>query len=221
MLRNYLKLKYHIIFFTLLFVIVLFGFFLFAFCILAIYALICFLFRRKVLFLRDNLPPKAGLILSPITGKVLKVRKNWKRSIFGNDRVLLELKINFWNEYGIYFPTSGEVLDFFVKGRSIFDTSKEPLAREVEKMAKGLAFIIEEKNLEQVALQFPKSLLGIFPKIKIMPGDNGQTKACLGHFPLGGKVLLYLPEKYEILVSKGDRLVAGETLIATRPEFSH
>ncbi len=221
MLSNYLKLKYHLIFFAFIFFVLIFGFLTFALILIVPYLGLCYLFRKKMLFLRDNIPPKEGLILSPINGKVLKVRKNWKRSIFGNDRVLLELKINFWNEYGIYFPTSGEVLDFLVKGRSMFDTSKEPLAREVEKMTKGLAFILEEKNQEQVALQFPKSLLGIFPKIKIMPGDIGQTKACLGHFPLGGKVLLYLPEKYEILVRKGDSLVAGETLIATRPEFSH
>ena len=51
-----------------------------------------------------------------------------------------------------------------------------------------------------------------------MPGDRGGRRVNIGYFPFGGTLILYLPEKYEILIKENESINAGESIIAMLPE---
>ena len=64
-----------------------------------------------------------------------------------------------------------------------------------------------EFNCRNVPLGHPQTIL--------RAGDKGKKCACFAHIPLGGTLIIYLPQKIKVLISEEDRIIAGETLIAT------
>jgi hypothetical protein len=149
------------------------------------------LFRKKPNRFRDNPVATTGVIFSPCNGNIIAI--NYKEEV-----IQIVLAIMPWNEMGIFLPLSSEIKNLW--------RSRNKVTLE-----------LENKN-ELIELYFIRRLFGFWPELIVMAGDKGGRQVNIGFFPLGGKVVLSIPKKYEILIKDSKKVIAGETLIAVLPE---
>jgi hypothetical protein len=213
--NTYLSTFYHFIFLIVIILSWLFNPPIIIFGIFFIYTCVLLLFRRSTSSYQEETAFKKGVIFSPVNGRILGISKNIK--LDGQEELLTEVSmiIHPWNETGIYLPTSSEIQDYFLSGnKGLFRyLKKNSLSRhqlELNKLSLTLCSI----DADLIRMDFLRCIMGSLPEIFVMPGDRGKQQANIGHFPLGGTVLLYLPDKYEILINEKDQIAAGETLIA-------
>ncbi len=187
------------------------GFSLLSLISLVSYGLALLFFRRKVGVYKENLSITDGVLYAPSNGKVIGILPNVDHPTLGKDFTEVVVRIP-WNvEYGIYLPFSSEIKDLVsAKGREHFRYSKEKVLLD----RAGLLISLKDLKGDEIGLQLIKCPMGLWPEIKVMPGDRGKRQANIGLLPFGGTLVLYIPNKYEILIQVGQELMAGESLIA-------
>jgi hypothetical protein len=201
----------HFVFNFSILITLIFGFPLFSLFIVAIYGFALLFFRRKVGVFKENPSITDGILFAPSNGKVIAIVPNVSHPTLGEGLTEVIIRIP-WNvEFGIYLPFTSEVIDLVTeKGREHFRYSKETtlLGRA------GLLVSLKDLKGDEIGLQLVKCPMGLWPEIKVMPGDRGKRQANIGLLPFGGTLVLYIPNKYEILIQVGQELMAGESLIA-------
>lgn len=185
--------------------------------LLLLYALVWWLFRNPALEKTALLKSSDQEIYSPVQGKLAEVITVDDYSFFGKEMIALRITQRPWETYQVRLPVSSEVIDFHYK------PVKGPLRwlrpdSGMLKKALGVSLTLKSKEGEYFGLQFLKCFLGRWPKLSLVPGDRGRVTSQVGHIPLGGTVILYLPKKYQLQVQVGELLDPGETLIASCKE---
>lgn len=172
-----------------------------------------YFFRRRRGVYKENQSVKDGIVYSPSSGKVIKINSLESHSLFGNDLNKVQIRVPWHKDYGIYLPYTSEVKDLrTITGKDFFRYSK--WATLDLKSKSGVLIALKNQKGDEIGLQLVKCVAGLWPEIKVMPGDRGKRQANIGLLPLGGTLILYIPKKYEILVHEGQEVVAGESLIA-------
>lgn len=175
------------------------------------YGSLLILFRRKAGVFKENPSITEGVLFAPSNGKVIGIKPNVDHPTLGGGLTEVVIRIPWSVEYGIYLPFSSEVIDLVSeKGREHFRYSKE----NVFLGKAGLLVSLKDSKGDEIGLQLIKCPAGLWPEIKVMPGDRGKRQANIGLLPFGGTLVLYIPNKYEILIQVGQELMAGESLIA-------
>jgi hypothetical protein len=201
---------------------------LFAFCfvlglhitlsiLIITYLFLYILLRKSRNDFRDDPISTRGVIFAPANGKVIHIEHNVSHGLYGEKFIEIQIMIPWWKEMGIFLPLSCEIKNLLImKGESFFRYNN---AAEVlgSKEGKGIGLALDNRG-ESIGLTFLKCKLGLWPELIVMPGDKGGRRVNIGYFPFGGTVILYLPEKYEILVKTKDEVNAGETIFAVVPE---
>ena len=201
------------------------------FTLLALWGMWMFLFRKGKLYPSPqdiSAPPLA--ILTPINGKVLAIKREVRGDLFGPNYNRLELSNPLHQEGGIYLPISSEIGQFTIKkGPSLLSFGHSKKEREhssgflsVDNFTLTLKVNVNvnvNAKSKNIGLQIPKGLLGRWPKLWVFPGDRGRRWANIGHLTLGGKVFLYIPQYYEILVKEADKISVGTTVLAISSEL--
>ena len=219
---TYLPAWFHISSAILLFIIYLINGFVF-FPLLVIYAVASLLFRKKRSHYNYKETPSfttRGLVFAPVSG-ILRFSYDDELEVFGEKQnvKVVGLAVPWWREQGVYMPMTGEVESFnSYKGASRFRFSKESTFQAAGSEFSGCQTNIYGAEGQKVGLGFVKCPLGMAPKIWAMPGDRGRRQAPMGFFPLGGTVLIYLPENYKILPKIGENLNSGESVLAADSE---
>lgn len=165
-----------------------------------------FLFRKNRSKPHDFIAGDNKVCLSPIDGRVLRRET---RSEDAHFQEVLVLKMGLLNPYGLLCP---------------FDSSIESVDVKHEE-EKGFWNLISKGRLDCSILFINKlgfgSLLRIqkapwfgVPKLWLRAGDKAAAGACFGLVPYGGLVKIYFPKNVTIAVSEGDKIIAGETIIA-------
>lgn len=177
------------------------------------YCLFLFIFRKKRGVFKENPSITDGVLYSPVQGKVIQITPNSSHPSIGEGLTEIVVKIPWHVEYGVYLPFTSEVKDLFVvKGRDFFRLSKLKDIKFSDRA--GVMLALENQKGDEIGLQLIKCTAGLWPEIKVMPGDRGKRQANIGLLPFGGTLVLYIPSKYEILVQDGQDVIAGESLIA-------
>ena len=120
----------------------------------------------------------------------------------------MEIFISPINRGGIHLPFNGEVEKLMVeRGRKsfVFNDGKHPKT--------GFFLTLKGKDTHGCGLLLPKGMLPGWPKLWIMPEDRGSAGANIGHIFPGERIFLYMPSNYEILIKKGDKILAGSTVL--------
>lgn len=191
----------------------LIGFGLLALPVLIVYSALLLLFRKKIGVFKENPAITEGVLYSPSNGKVVQINPDSTHPKFGENLIEVVVRIPWQVGYGIYLPYTSEVKDLMaVKGRDYFRFSKKDQERLADRA--GVMISLMDQKGDEIGLQLIKCPTGLWPEIKVMPGDRGKRQANVGLIPFGGTLALYIPNKYEILVQKGQEVVAGESLIA-------
>ena len=211
MLKNYLSKKFHFIVISILAFIGLLGAALSFWFTILFYVLSLIAFRKGRSSREDrddaSLP---NMITSPVNGRVVGIKREGYCALFESKSQEIKIVIPWWKETGIYLPKSGEIKDIsFNKGVSHFRYTQYPDSPHFTHFIS-----LEGQQGLLIGLGLLRCLLGGKAKLKVAPGDRGKQEANIGHFPLGGTLFLYLPEKCEILVEKGDQVAVKGKAVA-------
>lgn len=174
------------------------------------------IFRRTHSPYRDNVINRSeDMVYAPANARILSIKEGVDHVIFGRNLKEIHMGIPWWKESGLYLPLKAEVKDFQSRdGKSFFRFNSKPLADQSSIAVSGICLSLETIKKQFVGMQFIKCSLGQWPELVLMPGDRGKERANIGFFPFGGTVVLFLPENYDILISKNNEVIAGETVIA-------
>jgi hypothetical protein len=177
--------------------------------------IIFYFFRRASVPYRDTLKNNGEIYLSPIHGVVESIRldtASWDELSLCHE---VRVSIGPWCEKGLYLPTSGEVSFLRASGGS--KVPRKALSQAFETPREHLShtdLILTSKNQAKSLMRFIDCPYGQPPVIWLKSGDRGRGAACFGYYPLGGTLIIYLPQNSDILVFQNERLVAGQSVIA-------
>lgn len=198
----------------LLFVTWLFGFVVPFFCLFVALCVILFFTRRLPPHFQEDLGLKEGSFYSPVNGKVVQINRRVGHDTF--DELVNEIIVvsPWWREHGIYLPFKSEVFDlknlsstanfrYFYKGFLSESSEKKPT----------ISLGLKGKKDIRTVIDFYRCPLGLWPQVRVIPGDKGKSQVNIGFFGLGGTTAIYLPSSCEILVKEGSDLIAGQTIM--------
>ncbi len=174
------------------------------FLLLLILAL--FILRKKN-FLRSSLEQwSTKIFLSPISGKVLKIKNGDVTEIF--------IKVGLFSGWGLYLPVKSRVLNFINQNR---DRETLPLIinKKLKCLDKTSSTLLEfEAHRFNFYLEFWNRNLFSQTILNIDTGDIGVSGACTGLFCGGGVVKLVIPSDFKLLIEENMQIKAVKTLIA-------
>lgn len=192
-----------------------FGFYWLFLITLVIFLVTLFFSRRIPPAFQEDAALKEGIFYAPVNGSVVVINEGIEHPHFGSDLNEIVVLSPWWREHGIYFPAKAEVIDLFyerIKGR--FRYFYKSLFSKDEERKPSLSLGLRCVEGEKVGIDFYKCLTGMWPQVRVIPGDKGRAQVNMGFFGLGGLTVLYLPRNYEILLKEGLDLIAGQSIVA-------
>jgi len=193
----------------------------FAFCTL-IFALIDFkilsiLFLAMTFFVlnffRDpeRYPPyEENVVVSPADGRVVEIKKVLD-PISNIEKSRISIFMNIFNVHVNRSPVSGEIKEIkYIPGK-FFNAE---LDKSSEKNERNLINIKSEQGdftVVQIAGLIARRIVCWVKK-----GDKVLIGQRIGMIKFGSRVDLYIPSGYEIEVHKGDKVIAGQTILAKK-----
>lgn len=193
----------------------------FAFCTL-IFALIDFkilsiLFLAMTFFVlnffRDpeRYPPyEENVVVSPADGRVVEIKKVLD-PISNIEKSRISIFMNIFNVHVNRSPVSGEIKEIkYIPGK-FFNAE---LDKSSEKNERNLINIKSEQGdftVVQIAGLIARRIVCWVKK-----GDKLLIGQRIGMIKFGSRVDLYIPSGYEIEVHKGDKVIAGQTILAKK-----
>ena len=180
------------------------------------------LFRKSDPGAGDGDHQVLDLVKSPVNGKVTALRREVEHSAFGRGLTELVMAVPHGYEMGLYLPISGEIEaakglplgSCATSSQEHFRYKKGLTLHQKKVVYSGASLMVRGEAGQVLGLEMIKCFLGLTPRIWVLPGDRGRAGMRFGYFPLGGSVLCYLPSAYQVTCRVGERVVAGENVIA-------
>jgi len=178
--------------------------------------IVVFPFRRPKVTYQETLKTNGEIYLSPVFGTIKSIRYNVEGPENLGPMHEIRIVIDFLNPKGLYLPTSAEVT-YLKANRGLGIKTKSDISDftgDLDKI-RHTNFIIQSKNNTKTYLRFVDRPRGVRPSIWLKSGDKGRGAACFGYYPVGGTLLIYLPNNSDILVFESERLRPGESVLAS------
>ncbi len=164
-------------------------------------------------FFRDPerfVPDEEDALVSPADGKVIVV-EDVDDQRFTNDKAKkISIFMNVFNVHVNRIPISGKVQRILYKPGKFYNADSSMAELENEYCA---SIIATEKGRQlavvQIAGRIARRII-----CWLEPKDSVSTGERFGLIRFGSRVDLYLPAESEIVVKKGDRVQAGESILA-------
>ena len=183
--------------------------------VLLIASLVLFVFRRSTVPYRDTIKSDGEIYLSPIHGRVESVRHSVTNQDFPSPCHEVRISLSFWDEKGLYLPTSGEVTYLKAnKGTKLHRNSPTHAFYGPMEEISHTDLTLTSKNKASTLMRFIDCTTGQRPALWMKSGDRGRGGACFGYYPFGGTLLIYLPASSDVLVYEKEIVVPGQTVIA-------
>jgi hypothetical protein len=183
--------------------------------VLLLSSFVLFLFRRSHIPYRDTLKSDGEIFMSPVHGVVESIRHSVSSTDYLSPCHEVRIFISFWEEKGLYLPTSGEVTYLkATKGKKVHRRSPTHVFYGPVDELSHTDLTLTSKNQAQTLMRFIDCTAGKRPTIWLKSGDRGRGGACFGYYPFGGTLLIYLPVTSDVLVFEKERVVPGQSVIA-------
>jgi phosphatidylserine decarboxylase len=167
-----------------------------------------------VYFFRDPeriIPPGQGLVVSPADGRVIEVVDSSEGSLQGTDVRRVSIFMNVFDVHVNRVPISGTVAQICYRPGSFWpaDRSKALLKNE-----QNALLLKGEDGVELTVVQ----VAGLIARRIVCWAEVGDTVKKGERFGLirfGSRLDVYLPREVSIMVKRGERVCAGQTVIAS------
>ncbi len=165
-------------------------------------------------FFRDPervIPQEQGVAVSPADGKVIKV-ETMRDPMTGEDRTAVCVFMNVFNVHVNRMPVAGRIARISYFGGKFLNASFDKASTDNERNA-VLVEDAEGKSWTMV------QIAGLIARRIICWGEEGDSLSRGQRFGLikfGSRVDLYLPAEYEPIVRIGDKVFAGQSILARK-----
>ena len=165
-----------------------------------------------VYFFRDpdrNPPQDEGAVISPADGRIVFVGEVSEERCLNEMAIKVSIFMSVFNVHVNRAPCSGKIIGSFYNTGDFLNAALDKASLENEQS--GLLMETEEgKKLlfVQIAGLIARRII-TYPKI----GDLLQRGERYGLIRFGSRVDVYFPRNSDVLVSLGDRVTAGETIL--------
>ena len=158
---------------------------------------------------RREPPEGEGLVVSAADGKVTEIERGiQEESYLQSKAVRIGLILSLWDVHVNRAPVSGRVeLVKYVPGR-FWPAFTRRAQRNNEHNLVGIQGAGGKVLVKQMAGLLARRIV-----CRLRMGDSVTRGQRFGMIRLGSRVDLFLPETAELRVGRGDRLVAGETIV--------
>lgn len=179
---------------------------------LFIVAALLVLFRRKKINYKDHVRNQSATFLSPVNGFIFDVQKDFEVS--GQNYTAIRFTIPHFSEWGLHMPHDSEIEEVSVFNGQKFVRYRSKFPNLTGTDYKHVNIVTKSKNGQLCILKVLTCAIGFKPKVWLEPGDRGRASSCFGFFPLGGTVVMMIPNDFDVVINKHDKVVAGQTVIA-------
>jgi phosphatidylserine decarboxylase len=142
--------------------------------------------------------------VAPVDGEVIAVEKDADGILVG-DWHRVAIRVSRMGAYTVRAPIEGRVCDV-----------AEHAAANAERRPRGMWLRSEEHH--DVVLMFPGRYPGLGPKSFVRYGERVGQGERFAYLRLAPRAEVILPGASHLRIAKGDRVVAGETIIADLPD---
>ncbi len=157
-------------------------------------------------------PDEPGAVVAPADGKVVKLDM-MTDPITGEERQAVCIFMNVFNVHVNRMPVAGRIETIKYFPGKFFNASLDKASKNNERCA---WLIRDEKNQAWTMVQ----IAGLLARRIVCLGEKGDELKCgerYGLIKFGSRVDLYLPDGYELQINVGDKVLAGQTVIAGKP----
>ncbi|MCG2634395.1 MAG: hypothetical protein J4A00_05650 [Gammaproteobacteria bacterium] len=145
-------------------------------------------------------------ILSPVSGSVVKVERT-EGIRLPRSALCLTIRVGLLDGYDCYSPTEGLIRECWHRPPAEADLSSRSASRYY-------SFWVRTDEGDDVLVEhYSPALLGAVG-LKLQPGERIGQGQPYGNVRFGGTVRCYLPENSELIGSVGDRVQAGQSILA-------
>ena len=165
-------------------------------------------------FFRDPervVPTEPGVAVSPADGKVIGI-KSMPDPLTGEMRTAICVFMNVFNVHVNRMPVAGRISRIAYFGGKFINASFDKASSDNER---NTVVVEDEQGNSWTMVQ----IAGLIARRIICWAETGDALACGQRFGLikfGSRVDLYLPEAYAAAVQVGDKVFAGQTVLARR-----
>ena len=165
-------------------------------------------------FFRDPervVPQEQGVAVSPADGKVIKV-ETMRDPLTGEDRTAICVFMNVFNVHVNRMPVAGRIARISYFGGKFLNASFDKASTDNERNS----LLIEDGDGRSWTMV---QIAGLIARRIICWGEEGDSLVRGQRFGLikfGSRVDLYLPAEYEPIVRIGDKVFAGQSIMARK-----
>jgi phosphatidylserine decarboxylase len=165
-------------------------------------------------FFRDPervVPQEPGVAVSPADGKVIKV-ETMRDPMTGEDRTAICVFMNVFNVHVNRMPVAGRIARISYFGGKFLNASFDKASTDNERNS----LLIEDNDGRSWTMV---QIAGLIARRIICWGEEGDSLGRGQRFGLikfGSRVDLYLPVEYEPIVRIGDKVFAGQSILARK-----
>ena len=167
-----------------------------------------------IIFFRDpkRIIPQDDMILSPADGVITFIGEAKPPNEININQKFTKISIflNIFNVHVNRIPTFGKVKEILYRSGKFFNATLDKSSEENERN-----IIVIEKNNSDIVIV--TQIAGLIARRIICDLQNNEEVLQgdkFGIIKFGSRVDLYIPSKYKILVSIGQTMLGGETIIA-------
>jgi len=186
--------------------------FIILFALLSPFAAVLALFM--LYFFRDperKVPQEEGIVVAPADGKVIVASDIEEIKYFHETRPQVSIFMNLFNVHVNRSPVDGNVLTVKYNKGKFMAAFKDEASFQNE----NTEMIIENSHGKTLVRQVA-GLIARRTVCRVVPGDKLRQGERFGIIKFSSRVDTYLPKGYRINVKPGDKVKAGETIIARR-----
>lgn len=165
-------------------------------------------------FFRDPervVPQEQGVAVSPADGKVIKVQ-TMRDPMTGEDRTAICVFMNVFNVHVNRMPVAGRIARIAYFGGKFVNASFDKASTDNERNT----LLVEDGDGKTWTVV---QIAGLIARRIICWGEQGDALGRGQRFGLikfGSRVDLYIPTDYEPVVRTGEKVFAGQTILARR-----
>lgn len=166
-------------------------------------------------FFRDPeriVPVGDGLVVSPADGRVIEIKTASEGSLQGADVIRISIFMNLFNVHVNRAPISGSVAQIEYKEGAFWAADKKRAVVENERNA---ILLVSDDGFECTVVQ----VAGLIARRIVCWAEKGDYLKIGERFGLirfGSRLDVYLPKETPVLVRKGQRVFAGQTVLALK-----
>jgi len=167
-------------------------------------------------FFRDPLrqpPADPRAMVSPADGKVLDVTKVQEPNFIGGEAMRIAIFLSVMDVHINYVPYAGTV-SYLKYNKGKFYRANIPSASDENEHT----FIGVESDLGKYAFKQSAGLIARRIVCRLKLGDKVKTGEKFGMIKFGSRMEIFLPSWATVTIKEGDRLRAGESVIAIANE---